>query len=110
MTELKSIRALIDLLTAVERRRLVWLVLLLVFTGGLEMLGLGTIFVFTGLLNELSSGAQSTLRFGGFNLNVEGWPNGWLAALGGLLLIGIFVVKAGLVLEVQVLMMRFIFG
>lgn len=110
MTEVKSIRALIELLTAAERRRLALLALLLVLSGGLEILGLGTIFVFTGILNELSSGAQIDFRIGGFDPQVESWSVERFAAVGGLLLIGIFAIKGGLILGVQVLMIRFIFG
>ena len=58
MNELRSIRGLIALLTAAERRRLVLFSFFLVLTGGLEILGLGMIFIFTGLLNELSSGVE----------------------------------------------------
>ncbi len=109
MTELRNIRALVELLTTPERRHLLLLVLLLVLSGGLEILGLGTVFVFTGILNELALGGDINFRIGGFDPQTNRWSAQTFATVGGLTLIGVFVMKACLILGVQMLMMRFIF-
>src|SRR5436189_5122845 len=101
MTELKTIQSLVELLTGAERRRLAVLVLLLVVTGGLEILGLSTMFIFTGVLSELSSGTVTHFRLGSFDPHLQSWPVERLAAVGGLLLICVFVVKAGLILCIR---------
>jgi len=108
--EIATLGALLELLSGPERRRLGWLSGLLVIAGLLEMLGLGVVFLYIGLLNRLTAAGPAALRAGGWEGLLAGWPVEGVALAGGLALLLVFLIKVVFVTGVHIALMRFTAG
>ena len=107
MTEFATIKALLELLTLTERRRLIRLGGLLAISGMAEMIGVGVVFGYLSLLGAVAADGTDSLPQG--VAWIADWPVERLALAGGLALVVVFVAKTLLIAGVYSVLMQFIF-
>ena len=93
MIFIKALRDLLSLLRPKARLKLVFILLLFIFTAFLEMLGISLIFAYVGSLTGSTGGLRTRLLFEVLGIDSDTASQDQLVIHGGLALVAFFIVK-----------------
>lgn len=110
LNELQVVRDLLSILPPAQRTKLLLLGGGLLFVGLIEMVGLSVIFVYIDMLDKMTTGTVADSAITSAIVSWSGVSDVSSASIiFGLTLIAVFIAKAGLVIWVYLVVMRFVF-